>query len=157
MKITDALLGEHAMLYALFNEIERQFSKDRSIQELQILVDVLENQLGTHSEIEDNHLFPALMTTLGAPDSLVVMTTEHEEIGKCLAAAKNETDIDRLKSQIYELINLAKIHFQKEELVLFAVVQETLNEEQQLALGSVWGIERGVIVDSNKNPCRAAV
>jgi iron-sulfur cluster repair protein YtfE (RIC family) len=156
MKITDALLGEHAMLYALFSEVNRQISEECSIEQLQVLVDVLANQLGTHSKMEDDHLFPALMANLSAIESLTAMRAEHAEVENLLTSIKAETNIAQLKSLIEDLINLAKVHFQKEELVLFSVVQESLREEQQLALGSVWAIERKVIVNGNRNPRRAA-
>ncbi len=156
MKITDALLGEHAMLYALFTDIRRQIGEDRSIERLHVAVEMLENQLWTHAQMEENHLFPALEPHLGQMGPLRVMKSEHQEIDRLLVAAKTEANPEQLKLLVDELIMLAYNHFRKEEMVLFGMTRQVLSEDEQENLGNIWASEREVIVNGAGCPSQAA-
>jgi len=156
MKITDALLGEHAMLYALFTHIRHQISEERSVEQLHTAVDILENQLWTHAQMEEQHLFPSLEPHLGQMGPLAVMKAEHQDIDAFLSSAKTEDDPERLKSLIEDLITLSYSHFHKEEMVLFAMAKQFLSEDDQERLGGTWANDRAVMINGTGCPSRAA-
>ena len=156
MKITDALLGEHAMLYSLFAKAKQFTSEESSIAELKLLVSVLEDQLGSHAQAEEKLLFPALQPHLGEMGPLAVMSAEHVEVENYFAEANSEEDPDRLKMLINDMIDLAINHFQKEEMVLFGMAKEFLSEDELETLGKDWAIDRKVVIDGTGCPGRNA-
>jgi hemerythrin-like domain-containing protein len=147
MKITDALLGEHAVMYELFEHIRETTHNADDVPEIHRLVLVVERLLLGHARIEEDLLFPALETHLGPMGPLAVMRSEHEEIEGLLTAAKEATDLSVLKSVIDQFLALTYGHFQKEEQVLFAMAQQVLDEPALTDLGSKWATRRNVIVD----------
>jgi iron-sulfur cluster repair protein YtfE (RIC family) len=156
MKITDALLGEHAMLYALFSQIRRQFAEQRSIEQVRVTLEILEDQLWNHAQMEEKHLFPALEKHLGQRGPLAVMKSEHQDIDRLLEAAKSTDDLNLLKSHMEDMIDLAYAHFQKEEMVLFTMAKQFLSEADQESLGDVWATERAVTINGTGCPSQQA-
>jgi len=156
MKITDALLGEHAMLYALFAKAKQFTTEDRSTAELHMLVSILEDQLGSHAQMEEKLLFPALEAHIGQMGPLAVMMAEHVEVENYFEEANSEEDPERLKMLIDDLIDLAINHFQKEEMVLFGMAREFLSEEKLELIGKDWAIDRKVVIDGAGCPSRNA-
>ena len=80
MKLTDALLGEHAVLYDLFEYLNEMIANNGSLQEAQRAVSILERVLASHARIEEDLLFPALEPQLGPMGPLAVMRSEHQSI-----------------------------------------------------------------------------
>ena len=147
MKLTDALLGEHAVLYELFAYLRDTILKSDDIGDVRGAVSVLERLLGSHARIEENLLFPRLEPHLGQMGPLAVMRSEHRGIDDLLEAARRENDIAALKSVIGRLLELAHGHFQKEERVLFALARQFLDEATLTELGDEWAASRNVTVN----------
>ncbi|MCH7603746.1 MAG: hemerythrin domain-containing protein [Planctomycetes bacterium] len=147
MKLTDALLGEHAVIYELFGYVRDTVANTNDVQEIQGAVSVLERLLLSHAKVEEDLLFPRLEPYLGQMGPLAVMREEHRGLDDLLKAAKQETDAGALKSVIDQLLELAYGHFQKEEEVLFAMAQQFLDEATLTELGDEWAARRKVIVD----------
>ena len=147
MKITDALLGEHAVMYELFEHIRDTAHNANDVQEIQRIVLVVERLLLSHARIEEDMLFPELEPHLGPMGPLAAMRSEHQEIEALLTAAKAATDVGVLKSTIEQFLDLTYGHFQKEEQVLFAMAQQVLDEPALTDLGTKWAARRKVVVD----------
>ena len=147
MKITDALLGEHAVLYELFNYMRDTALESDDVREVRAAVSVLERLLLAHARIEEELLFPRLEPHLGQMGPLAVMRSEHRDIDSLLDAARQENDLGALKSLIGRLLALAHGHFQKEEQVLFAMTRRFLDDATLTALGNQWADSRNVTVD----------
>jgi iron-sulfur cluster repair protein YtfE (RIC family) len=147
MKITDALLGEHAVLYELFNYLRDTALESDDVREVRTAVSVLERLLLAHARIEEELLFPRLEPHLGQMGPLAVMRSEHRDIDGLLDAARQESDLGALKSLISRLIVLAHGHFQKEEQVLFAMTRQFLDDATLTVLGDQWAESRKVTVD----------
>ena len=147
MKLTDALLGEHAVIYELFDYVRETAAKSDDLQDVRGAVFVLERLLLSHAQVEESLLFPHLEPHLGQTGPLAVMRAEHQEIDDLLAAAKQENTIGALKSVIGQLLELAYGHFQKEERALFAMAQQFLDEATLNELGEEWAARRKVIID----------
>jgi hemerythrin-like domain-containing protein len=147
MKITDALLGEHAVLYELFNYMRDTALESDDVQEVRAAVAVLERLLLAHARIEEELLFPRLEPYLGQMGPLAVMRDEHREIDNLLDAAGQESDLGALRSLIGRLLALAHGHFQKEEQVLFAMARRFLDDATLTEIGDRWAESRNVTVD----------
>ncbi len=151
MKLTDALLGEHAVIYDLFDYVRDRIGKSDGLDDIQAAVSVLDKLLLNHAEIEETLLFPNLEPHLGQQGPLAVMRAEHEEIIALIGAAKKESDVGALKSIIGQLLDLAHGHFEKEEGALFPMARQFLDEETLTALGEQWATNRKV--NANAKGC----
>ena len=147
MKLTDALLGEHAVIHELFGYVRDAAANTNDVPAIHGAVSVLERLLLSHAKVEEDLLFPRLEPHLGQMGPLAVMREEHRRIDNFLLAAKQETDAGALKSVIDQLLELAYGHFQKEEAVLFAMARRFLDEATLTRLGDEWATRRKVIVD----------
>ncbi len=151
MKLTDALLGEHGVIYDLFGYVRDRIEDNDDPNDIQAAVSVLEKLLLNHAEIEETLLFPNLEPHLGQAGPLAMMRAEHEEITELLGDAKGETDVGALKSIIGELLDLADGHFEKEEGALFPMARKFLDEAALTDLGDQWAASRKV--NANAKGC----
>ncbi len=146
MKLTDALLGEHAVIYALFDHLRDTILESDDIRDIHNARAIVDKLLLSHARIEDELLFPQLEPHLGPMGPLAVMRAEHREIDDLLEAAGRETDITALKGVLSQLLELAHGHFQKEEMVLFGMARQCLDKATLTALGADWAARRAVKV-----------
>ena len=146
MKLTDALLGEHGVIYALFDHIEQELPRIETLDAVQRATRALAAALVSHARIEDELLFPALETHLGPAGPLAVMRQEHEEIEGAIeevaSAQTQEAAADRLR---YGL-QVARDHFAKEEQILFHMARQSLSAQELEQLGNRWAEARRVTV-----------
>ena len=146
MKLTDALRGEHAVIYQVFDHVRDTITRTDDLQDIRGAFAVMERILRSHAEIEERLLFPNLEPHLGQMGPLEVMRAEHRGIDELFDAAKGENDVGALKSVIGELLDLAHGHFAKEEQALFAMAQQFLDEAELTALGDEWAASRNVVI-----------
>jgi hemerythrin-like domain-containing protein len=143
MKLTDALLGEHAMLYETFDHL-RAASAGGAVGDIRAAMPVLERLLVAHARIEEELLFPSLEPRLGPMGPLAVMRAEHRELDELLRSAKTTDDPAGLRAIVGQLLDLAVNHFRKEETVLFHMAERILDEDALARLGDQWAARRGV-------------
>ncbi|MEN8195432.1 MAG: hemerythrin domain-containing protein [Pseudomonadota bacterium] len=144
MKLTDALLGEHAVLYDLFGHLRNTAVTSEDVAEIRTAVAVVDRLLLSHARIEEELLFPRLDPHLGQMGPLAIMRSEHQGIDDLLEAARRETDLASLKSLVGRLLELASGHFRKEEAVLFGMAQQFLGDAVLSELGEEWAAARNV-------------
>ena len=144
MKLTDALLGEHAVLYDLFGYLRNIAVTSNDVAEIRAAVAVVDRLLLSHAGIEEELLFPRLDPHLGQMGPLAVMRSEHRGIEDLVAAARRETDLASLKSLVGRLLELASGHFRKEETVLFGMAQQFLGDAVLNEQGEEWAAARNV-------------
>jgi iron-sulfur cluster repair protein YtfE (RIC family) len=142
--MTDALLGEHGVLYAIFDYLEPLVAGTDDADELKQAVALLNRVLVSHAELENELLFPVLEKSLGPAGPLAVMRGEHEEIDGTLSSLASVDDPARLKQGLASVFSTARAHFAKEEQVLFPLAEQHLGEAALVDLGSRWGAGRGV-------------
>ena len=143
MKLVEALLGEHAVIYALLEKIEQKQS-DWTPAETTLAVVMLASALESHAAVEEDLLFRALEHHLGRGSGpLEVMASEHEQI-EGLFARLGLASPDEVAGLVTKLVTITKDHFRKEEAVLFKMAGELLGEELQHELGRQWALRRGV-------------
>ncbi len=146
MKMTDALLGEHGVLYALFDRIEAVKATATSVVQIQEAMVALSAVVRSHSNLEEELLFPALETHMGTTGPLAVMRTEHDEIEQALRQIEAAQDLDDGVDCVGRALAILRDHFQKEEEVLFSIARQTLDEDTQNRLGEAWAEARHVTI-----------
>jgi len=144
MRITDALLGEHGALYALFDHVEAAIARAPSLLEMREVVAILAAALASHARLEDELLFPVLEHKLGAITPLAVMHVEHQVIDEALSDALAETSRDDAVALVTRALAIARQHFVKEERFLFALADDTIAEAELERLGASWAQRRRV-------------
>ena len=149
MKLTDALRGEHAILYELFNGVRETLNDSEDVNVIRTAVAMLERNLRSHAAIEDEFLFPELDPHIGNLGPLEMMRTEHRGIDELLEAIRHENDVAAIKGLVVDLHELAFGHFQKEEMALFGMAEQFLSEEELTTLGEKWAAKRNVDVEGH--------
>lgn len=151
MKLTHALLGEHAVIHALLDHVEQELPGLDDLADLQRVSRTLAAALISHARIEDEMLFPALETHLGLQGPLAVMRFEHAGIEAAIeqiaSARTHEVAVERFR---YAL-GVARDHLAKEERVLFHLARLFMSEQDLEKLGDRWAVARGV---ANEEPDR---
>lgn len=99
-----------------------------------------ETQLAWHARKEDEILFPALEALLGAEASpTAMMRVEHTEIHTqavvLRALVADESEAAALRACAEELIALLDMHFEKEEHMLFPMIEQLLDGETLAEVG----------------------
>jgi iron-sulfur cluster repair protein YtfE (RIC family) len=146
IKITDALRGEHGVLYRLFDHCEAgapgwdlALAKAAGAQLAAALV--------THAHFEDELLFVGLEAHLPREmGPLAVMRAEHEEIEGALAALETVEEAGQARALLGRVVSTGREHFAKEEQVFFPLADSRMGESELLELGRRWADRRGVTV-----------
>jgi hemerythrin-like domain-containing protein len=108
---------------------------DRAAEELlRAAVLHLERQFATHMAAEDQVLFPAVGASFPeARETLAPLALEHAELRSMLATLQRTLDQPRgrargeqLVVQTRDLVDLLRIHIEKEEAVVFALAERVL-------------------------------
>jgi iron-sulfur cluster repair protein YtfE (RIC family) len=143
MNITEALLGEHAVLYDLFNHLERT-SPTLSLSELIGRGSLLGAVLASHAKLEEELLFSRLEEVVGYTGPLKAMRREHGQIDGALERLAAADDTKKARQLLYEVIHEARNHFAKEERLLFPMAANTLSKDALCGLGARWAANRSV-------------
>ena len=147
MKVTDALLGEHAIFYAQFDYLEKNIPAAQDLTLVKSQGAMLTAALATHAHIEDELLFVALETDMN-PESgpLAVMRMEHNEIEGSLVRLQEVLNLVEAKNLLLHTIQTARAHFAKEEQVLFPMAGQLLEANKLIQLGKQWAGLRKVMI-----------
>lgn len=146
MKLTNALLGEHGAIAALFARSEQLLESSPNLDGARPIVECLAAVLASHAKLEDDLLFPILEPHLPHQGPLGVMRREHEQIEMALEDALNADDVPALTDAVHEVIELARSHFAKEENVLFPMAEQFVPAQTLEELGQSWAKRRQVTV-----------
>ncbi len=146
VKLTDALLGEHGIFYAFFDQVEAVTATATSVTQIREATVALSAVVLSHANLEEELLFPALETHLGTTGPLAVMRTEHEEIEHALRQIEAAQDLEDGADCVARALSTLRDHFRKEEVVLFSIARQTLDEETQIRLGKAWAEVRRVTI-----------
>ncbi len=94
-----------------------------------------------HAQAEDRALYPVVGKVLGAPQATATMSRDHIEVGRLTEelhslqpylseAALSESQAKALRSVLYSLYALVKVHFAKEEEVYLPILDARLTQEE---------------------------
>jgi hemerythrin-like domain-containing protein len=148
MKITDAFLGEHGVFYAEFDHIMEMLAGEPTLRSVQEAAALLASALKPHADMEDELLFEPALARLTRPhEALELMHDEHEEVERHLVAVRNATRAEKASEMLERAVELARVHFQKEERVTFPLAEMLLGEEELLRRGAEWASRRTVYLE----------
>jgi len=141
MTITDALRGEHAVFYLMF---DRVLGRDAPTGDAEVAATAraLYGTILAHAGVEDELLFRALDPYFPGPGPISCMREEHEEIERAFSAAA--TGGGAARPALARAVGLARDHFLKEEEVLFSLAEQSLDLRRLTELGTEWAARRGV-------------
>jgi hemerythrin-like domain-containing protein len=146
MKITDVLLGEHAVFYAQFDYLERAIPAATSVTQVKSLGAMLAAALASHAQMEEELLFTTLEPHIGSMGPLAVMRMEHDEIEKSLERLPTIQEVDQARELLLKVVTVAREHFPKEEQVLYPMAKKTLTAETLIDLGAQWAARRAIVM-----------
>ena len=144
MKITDALLGEHAVLYTQFDFLEQAIPAANSVAQVKSLGAMLAAALASHARLEEELLFTTLEPHIGSMGPLAVMRMEHDEIEKSLERLPTIQEVDQVRELLLKVVTVARGHFPKEEQVLYPMANKVLSAETLIDLGAQWAARRAI-------------
>jgi hemerythrin-like domain-containing protein len=157
MNIIDALLGEHAVIYSLFDQCEADARPGGSVSEVRAQAALLTRALVSHARLEDELLFDRLTGRAGADAALLtVVRDDHHEIERALGAARSASDLATARDQLTVAIAVARAHFAREERALFPLAERLLDAELLTEMGADWASRRGVSVTERPGTASAA-
>lgn len=128
MKITDAFLAEHAMLYAQFDYLQQATPATANLAVVHSQAATMTATLASHAHLEDELLFTTLDAQIGPMGPVAVMRMEHDQIEALLeqVLAARVRGAQGLMQQTLQLAHVPL--FAKEEQVLFPMAQQVLDE-----------------------------
>ena len=152
------ILAEFAALQTVVDRLEAvgESALAEALPVFQRIGEMMATRLEQHARKEDDALFPAVEAMIGAGSPTGMMRDEHKEIhdqgvllretlhelnevehprieagGERLRelAASSGRDVEQLRSTAREILHLVKIHFEKEEQILFPMAYNLLEAE----------------------------
>ncbi len=144
MNILHALLGEHGVFYAQFRFLEEALPEETDLAIIHRLGAMLDAALQSHATLENEGLFTRLEERMGVVPPVMVMRSEHDQIGENMTALTHTRDVDQARDLLLDTIAIARDHFAKEEQVLFPMAANMLPADELQALGAEWAAARGV-------------
>jgi hemerythrin-like domain-containing protein len=144
LRLTDALLGEHAVLYALLDHVDEELAGLQALTDVQRLTRMLAAALISHARVEDQLLFPALEVHLGRAGPLACMRQEHAELETAIEDVAGAATCGAAAERLRYALQAARDHFAKEERVLFHMARQFMSEPDLERLGCCWAAARGV-------------
>ncbi len=128
MNIYEYLTNDHQKVKALFTEL----TLDKSTEEKEQLFSVIKRELLTHSKIEDETIYSALLESNASRDEGLEAEDEHAIVKELLARLDEDEvgspnwmkHLDVLKTKVLH-------HIDEEEDVLFPDVKKLISEQQE--------------------------
>lgn len=146
MDIVDLLVGEHGVLNAQLEYLERDASRAASLPAVQAQVSVLAVGLQSHAQVEDDILFTALEPHLGASSPVLVgMRMMHEDIDRTLERLAGAGELTQAREELLGLIGLVRQHFLGEEQAVFPLARQVVDEGTLRRLAVEWAERRGIL------------
>jgi hypothetical protein len=144
MKITDAFIAEHAVLYAQLDHLEHAIPAAKTAGEIKAMAGLLEAALRTHAALEDDLLFNGLEPGLDQMGKLEKVQHEHDAICKGLEQVRVSRTKQEAKRRLLNVVHLTRKEFDLEDRLIFRLADEIMREETLLKLGRAWARQRGV-------------
>ncbi len=144
MKITDAFIAEHAVIYAQLDYLEHAIPAAKTLGELKVMAGLLEAALKPHAEAEDELLFNGLEPGLDQMGKLEKVQHEHDAICKGLELVQVSRSRKDAQRRLLNVVHLTRKEFDLEDRIIFRMAEEILREETLLELGKNWARKRYV-------------
>lgn len=144
MKITDAFIAEHAVLYAQLDHLEDAIPAARTAGEIKAMAGLMEAALRSHAHLEDELLFNALQVGLEQLGKLEKVQHEHDAICHGLEQVRAARTRQEAQRRLLNVVRLTRKEFDLEDRILFRLADEQMNGETLQKLGRAWARQRAV-------------
>ena len=144
MKLTDVLRGEHAVFFALLDEIEEMASFAGEVAQIESAMTVLSTEVKSHASLEENLLFSALEPHVETDELFAEMRADHDQIRLGLERIEDARDLNEALEAVGQTLAIARKHFKNEEEKLYALAEEVLDDETLNQLGEAWAAAHSV-------------
>jgi hemerythrin-like domain-containing protein len=141
MKITDALVAEHTIFLAVFDQIERVLPSLTTQTEVRTMACVIEGLLKEHAARENSLAYLALDHVLAEQGQLNRMHQDHHEIDTRLKQAQEAKTCAEARRLVKASLMAAREHFHLEEKIIFPLLERVLHQDTLGELGRAW-VER---------------
>ncbi len=138
MKITDALIMEHAVFRSVFRQIERQLPQIRSSAEINVLARLVEGLLEAHGHAEEDMLYAALDHALAERSQLQQLHRDHRELDERYQAISRATNLIEARSLLEGALQATRNHFDEEERHVFPLTETIFGTQALSRLGDAW-------------------
>lgn len=142
MKITEALLSEHVVFHNLFDHVERQAPKLKTMAEARALAGLVESLLKSHSDVEEELLIEPLEHCLEQIGQRDTFHQEHEEIDENLRRAQATRHLKQARACLLAAVVSSRKHFDKEERIVFPLAEKLLKSRTLTDLWKTWSEQR---------------
>jgi hemerythrin-like domain-containing protein len=136
--ITKALIMEHAVFCAVFDQIERVLAGAPSAPEVKLLASVVEGLLSRHAETETNLAYSVLDHALADRGALRRLHQDHQEIDHQFKRLQRAADAAEAQHRLKRALAATREHFRREEATVFPMLEQTLQPDTLWALGRQW-------------------
>ena len=148
MKITEALFAEHLVFHNMFDHIEAETPKLKTVAEVKALAALMESLLKSHSDTEDDLFIGPLehcFEQIGQRDAFL---EEHQEIDTSLKTLQQTKQLRKAKQLLLAAVSYSRKHFDKEERIVFPMAERVLKGKTLTALGQTWMEQRTHVAPS---------
>jgi hemerythrin-like domain-containing protein len=142
MKITDAFIAEHAVLYAQLDHLEHAVPGAKTVGEIKAMAALLEAGLRSHADLEDELLLDGLEPGLDQMGKLEKIQHEHAAICQGLDLVRQSRTRKDAQRRLLNVVHLTRKEFDLEDRVIFRLAEELLREETLQKLGKSWARHR---------------
>ena len=138
MNIIEALVTEHRVFLTLFEQIERELPRVKTVDEIALLCRLLEAPLHNHGGAEADLAYIALDHILHQQNRLTRLHHDHQEIDGLLKEVAGIKNLQQARSRLKAALNACRAHFSEEERNVFPRIEKVLQHETLLILGKAW-------------------
>jgi hemerythrin-like domain-containing protein len=138
MKITEALVAEHTIFLAVFDQIERVLPSLTTPAEVRTMANIMEGLLAGHAKTETNLAYLALDHVLADNGELKRMYQDHHEIDDRLRKVHTANTCAEARRLLKLALTSTREHFRGEERSVFPLLEQALQEETLAELGQTW-------------------
>src|SRR5262245_57419378 len=111
MKITDAFIAEHAVLYAQLDHLEHAIPAAKTAGEIKAMAGLLEAALRSHAALEDELLFNGLEPGLDQMGKLEKVQHEHDAICQGLERVRQTRTLKDAQRRLLNVVHLTRKEF----------------------------------------------
>ena len=142
MKITEALFAEHLVFHNLFDYLERNLARFRSLAELKAAAAVVDSALQMHSKTEDELFIGPLEPSFEQIGQRETFHDEHDQIDQLMSEVQKARQLARARALLHATVVLCRSHFDKEERIVFPMSERVLKSKTLHDLGQAWMNQR---------------
>ncbi|MDD5141720.1 MAG: hemerythrin domain-containing protein [Verrucomicrobiales bacterium] len=138
MKITDILRAEHTVFHHLFDHIETNAPRFKTLSEVKSLALLLEQVMAPHSHTEDELFIAPLEHCFDQIGHKETFHHEHEMIEEMFIRIQKAGSLKAARKLLLEVIAASRKHFEKEERIVFPMAERILKVKTLSDLGYEW-------------------